>query len=89
MWTARDGYPSPALVALKSLLVDQERASSSDHPNTLAIRGSIAELFAVTGDREEAVAMLEEVKADQLRALGSEHPSTEATRRALAELQGE
>lgn len=88
IWTARDGHPSPALVALENLLTDQEHASSSDHPNTLAIRGSIAELRAVTGDREEAVATLRQVKADQLRVLGSEHPSTEATRSALAHLEG-
>ncbi len=47
----RDGHPSPAMVSLKNLLADQERATSPDHPNTLAVRGSIAELLAVTGDR--------------------------------------
>ncbi|WP_438493783.1 hypothetical protein [Streptomyces asiaticus] len=58
------------------------RRLGSDHPNTLAARGALAEWRGEAGDPAAAAESYAELLADSVRILGRDHPETLAVRYA-------
>lgn len=59
-----------------------------DHPDTLAIRGNLADWQGRAGNLSDALGAYEELYEDYVRVLGPEHPHTFLTRGAFANWLG-
>jgi hypothetical protein len=80
-WVAGDR--AGAIAAFENLLADRLRIHGPDHADTMATRGSLANLRG-PGHRAGAVAAWEQLLADRLRVQGPDHADTLATRRSIA-----
>ena len=72
-----------AIRIAEPLLADQERAMGADHPDTLAVRHTLAAAYGAAG-LTKAIPLFEQILADQERVLGGDHPDTLRTRLNLA-----
>ncbi|MFF7985966.1 tetratricopeptide repeat protein [Streptomyces sp. NPDC007901] len=61
----------------------------ADHPNTLAVRHSLARWQGEAGDAARAAQAFAELVSDRRRMQGPDHPDTLAARHNLANWQGE
>jgi tetratricopeptide (TPR) repeat protein len=66
------------------LTADCERLLGADHPDTLAIRNSLAMAYRDAGRAGEAIALFERTLVDSERLLGADDPSTLTIRNNLA-----
>ena len=72
-----------AILIAEPLPADQERALGADHPDTLAVRHTLAAAYAAAG-LTKAIPLFEQILADQERVLGGDHPHILRTRLNLA-----
>jgi non-specific serine/threonine protein kinase/serine/threonine-protein kinase len=71
------GRDEEAFTAMKAALVEARRSLGDDHPITLGMRRTVAELTSEhVGRLEEAVPLLRDVVAAYTRVLGPEHEDT-------------
>ena len=78
-----DSAQQPIAMA-EPLLADQKRLLGADHPDTLAVRMSLAIAYQRAGRITEAIRLLEQTLADRERVLGTAHPETLGVRISLA-----
>ncbi len=76
------------VAALEAIREDQARVFGPDAPETLMMRGELAEAQGQSGNVAAAVTELENLLTDQLRILSGDHPDTWATRLTLARWRG-
>jgi hypothetical protein len=86
---AQAGLLAPAVTWLQGLLAVALVRLGPDHPDTLVIRGDLADLRGEAGDAAGAAAAYEELLADCLRVLGSDDRNTLATRGNLTRWRAE
>ncbi|MFJ1998495.1 tetratricopeptide repeat protein [Streptomyces asiaticus] len=82
------GRVAAATTYFRRLSATTGRRLGSDHPNTLAARGALAEWRGEAGDPAAAAESYAELLADSVRVLGRDHPDTLAVRRDLADWRG-
>ena len=78
-----DSAQQPIAIA-EPLLADLKRVLGADHPDTLAVRMSLAIAYQRAGRIAEAIMLFEQTLADRKRVLGTDHPDTLAVRMSLA-----
>ena len=78
-----DSAQQPMAIA-EPLLADLKRVLGADHPDTLAVRMSLAIAYQRAGRIAEAIMLFEQTLADRKRVLGTDHPDTLAVRMSLA-----
>jgi tetratricopeptide (TPR) repeat protein len=78
-----DSTQQPIAIA-EPLLADLKRLLGADHPDTLAVRMSLALAYQRAGRMAEAITLFEQTLADRERVLGADHPDTLAVRISLA-----
>ena len=88
-WTAESGDIATAIQMYKKLIIDQERVSGKDGPETLDTRNDIAYWTGKSGDPKKALKLSEELLPDRNRVLGSNHVGTLTTRSNIAYFTGE
>jgi tetratricopeptide (TPR) repeat protein len=74
-----DSTQQPIAIA-EPLLADLKRLLGADHPDTLAVRMSLALAYQRAGRMAEAITLFEQTLADRERVLGADHPDTLAVR---------
>jgi tetratricopeptide (TPR) repeat protein len=78
------GFYYSASVLLRRASILAQRLFGPDHPNTLTIRGNLANTLRSQGRYDEAEPLEREVLTAREKALGSEHPDTLIARGNLA-----
>ena len=73
-----------AITVGEQVTADHERVLGSDHPDTLASRGNLANAYRAAGRTGEAITLHEQTLTAMERVLGPDHPDTLALRSNLA-----
>jgi hypothetical protein len=77
------GNHAAAATALEQVLADQTPVLGALHPQTLALRSSLAHIGGLRHGPAHAADALEALLADQLQAFDPDHPQTVALRNAI------
>jgi hypothetical protein len=86
---AEAGQLAAATTVLAPVLAAIHLRLGPSHPDTLAVRGNLANWRGEAGDPGGAAAEFEQLLSDQLRVLGPDHPDSLSTRNNLAAWRGE